>query len=140
MFKTQLILGEWSADNWVLEAPLCWNDPVFGTLTFPVGFITDLESIPFSIRAVPFLDIEGLTRRPSAAHDGLYRLCRSRGKDYADRFLRAAMLAEGASEGTAATVYYGVRWGGGEAWEDDDANVTDFDTETHYVAWRATAP
>lgn len=123
-------------DIWVVMSPLIWVDPTFGRLIVPAGFRTDLASIPRLLRNLPFLDPNGPSRRPAIAHDWLYAW-RGWGKDKADEFLRAALLAEGAYTATAAAYYYAVHWGGSEAWESDAGALEsrDFDTQAHYAAW-----
>lgn len=122
MFITQLILVELpQPDLWQLAAPLLWRDVTFGDLEVPAGFVTDLASIPRSLRNLPFLDPDGVSRRPAAMHDWLYdsKGGRAHGKDFADSFLRAALLAEGASSSTAWAFYYGVHMFGQSSWDAD---------------------
>ena len=142
MFLTPLVLiASATPDLWIFDAELKWSDPVFGRLIAPLGFITDLASIPRALRNLPFLDPDGLSRRPAAMHDWLYAE-QSRGKDFADAFLRAALLSDGASAATANTFYCGVHWFGAESWAGDKGalETRDFDTPGHYAAWRLSQP
>lgn len=139
MFLSDLVLRADPVPNrWVTVAPLIWEDPVYGHLEIPIGFRTDLASIPRALRGIPFLDPNGLSRRPAAMHDWLYAW-RDKGKDFADSFLRDALLAEGASKAVASAFYYGVHWFGGFAWRSDAGALEncDFDTAQHYAVWCA---
>jgi Protein of unknown function (DUF1353) len=124
MFRSPLeLIAAPEPDFWLTGAALVWVDPVFGALQVPVGFRTDLASIPRLFRNLPFLDPDGLSRRPAVVHDFLYgsKLGRRLGKPFADQFLRTALVAEGASPHVAAAFYYAVHWFGGAAWAEDAA-------------------
>src|SRR5579864_3687243 len=100
MFTTALeLLALPQPDMWQVVTPLTWKDYDFGTLTVPAGFETDLASTPFHIAD------NGPARRPAAVHDWLYGSNEGRvfGKAFADRFLRAALLAEGSGRMMAWT-------------------------------------
>jgi len=132
MFLTRLMLmDDPTPGMWVVLLPLVWEDAAFGRIVVPVGFRTDLASTP------AHLGSNGLSRRPAAVHDWLYAE-RSRGKDFADRFLRAAMLAEGCSPAEADAFYEAVHVFGGHAWAEDEGalEARDFDTPEHYTAWK----
>lgn len=127
MFLTRLQLEDRAEpDLWTYVAPLVWCDPVYGRLEVPIGSITDLASIPRILRNIPALDPNGLSRRPAGMHDWLYGSKEGRryGKQFADSFLRAALLAEGTTKGTAATFYYGVHWFGGSSWDSDGRRLS----------------
>lgn len=125
MFLTPLVLVavEGLPDQWQFEAPLMWADQVFGVLTVPAGFPTDLASIPRCLRNIPDLDPDGLSRRPAAMHDWLYgsKEGRAHGKDFADNFIRAALLSEGAAHEVAEEFYLAVHLFGGSSWNGDGA-------------------
>ena len=94
MFSSRLVIRDLpEPDLWELVAPLVWSDPTRGTLTVPQGFRTDLASIP--------------------------RALRSRGKAFADSFLRDALIAEGASDAVADTYFEAVHIFGGPSWASD---------------------
>jgi hypothetical protein len=86
-----------------------------------VDFITDLASIPRLFRNLPWLDPNGLSRRPAVVHDFLYgsKIGRRFGKQFADSFLRTALVSEGATKTTANSFYFAVSWFGGESWDAD---------------------
>ena len=127
-------------DFWFLDAPLIWKDPIFGTLTVPVGFRTDIASIPRLFRNLPFLDRDGLSRRAACMHDWLYAW-QMKGKDAADRFLRAALLWEGASAATAAAFYYAVHLFGSGPYNRDRGmfGPSMFMPGPYYANWRCTS-
>lgn len=139
LFGDSLVVQAAKPDYWYVTASLTWTDDVFGTLTCPVGFRTDFASIPRALRALPFLDPNGLSRRPAVMHDWLYAW-RVLGKAKADQFLRAALIAEGASKATASAFYYAVDLFGGHAWDSDAGalSTVDFETSDLYAAWKAT--
>lgn len=136
-FLTPLILAaDPQPDMWIIDTSLIWDDPIYGTITVPKGFRTDLASIPRFLRGISFLDPNGVSRRPAAVHDWLYAL--QRDKRRADNFLRDSLLAEGANQATAHLFYYGVHWFGGPAWESDAGRIftsKDFDTQQDFIAW-----
>lgn len=115
MFMTRLcLMDEAQPDYWTVAAPLIWlGDTV--TITVPIGFRTDLASIPRVLRNLPTLDPDGLSRRPAVLHDFLYATqpCT---RDEADCLLRAALLSEGTTKFAAWMFYKGVHWGGGAPW------------------------
>ncbi len=122
MFLTRADLQDRAEpDLWTVMAPLVWCDPVYGRLEVPAGFVTDLASIPRVLRNLPWLDPNGLSRRPAIMHDWLYGSARGRrfGKQFADSFLRSGLLVEGATKSTANAFYYAVRWFGGGSWDID---------------------
>lgn len=106
---------------WTVAAPLVWQDPIYGMLAVPLGFPTDLASIPRIFRNIPWLDPNGVSRRPAVVHDYLYgsKFGRRYGKEFADHFLRDALLAEGAAQGVASAFYWAVCLGGGGGWASD---------------------
>lgn len=129
MFASALHTVDIPPNLWRLEEPLVWDDratakpgvKVFGRVEFPVGTVTDLGSVPHTLRFVPALDPQGPSRRGCVGHDYLY----SRGKwpdgravtrAEADEFLRVALLAEGVSAAVARSWWLGVRIGGWVPW------------------------
>jgi len=133
VFLTQLeLIADPKPDLWTLKAPLWWDDPVYGGLTVPAGFVTDLASIPRALRGLPFLDPNGLSRRPAVIHDWLYGSVegRARGKQFADSFLRDALLSEGARPSVAQTFYLAVHWFGQSGWDLDGRQLAEFGKHT----------
>lgn len=140
MFTTHLILEAGpEPDFWTLRAPLVWaGSPTLPDLTVPVGFKTDLASIPRTLRNLPAFDPNGLSRRAAVAHDWLY-WWQGWGKDKADDFLREAMVIDGCSRVDADAFYDAVRWFGHSSWEDGAARglASHFEAPTAYAAWLA---
>jgi Protein of unknown function (DUF1353) len=136
MFLTPLILeADPQPEIWIVMAPLVWQGE-FGPITVPVGFRTDLASIPVSFRKLQQFDANGISRRPAVLHDWGYAW-RGIGKDNADELLRLSLLAEGATEFVAQTFYLGVHVFGQAAWDDaaEALEARDFDTNEHYQNW-----
>jgi hypothetical protein len=101
--------------RWKTVAPLVWCDTTYGHLIVPVGFETDLASVPGVARVFPDFNPVGVSRRPAVMHDWLYTT-KPVARDIADRFLRAALIAEGEAQ-TVANVYYdAVHLFGGSHW------------------------
>lgn len=126
MFLTDLdLIADPQQDLWTLSKPLIWEDTTFGRLVVPPGFVTDLASIPRIFRNIPFLDPDGVSRRPAAVHDWLYGSVEGRkhGKAFADNFLRWSLMIEGASSAVASTFYFAVHYFGGSGWASDGAKL-----------------
>jgi hypothetical protein len=120
MFLTPLDLqADPQPDYWLVGRPLVWCDPVYGRIEAPAGFRTDLASIPRLFRNLPAFDPNGASRRPAVIHDWLYssRVGYRYGRDFADSFLRTALLAEGAGIWAARAFYWAVRVGGASHWD-----------------------
>lgn len=142
MYRTDLVLkADPRPTMWVVYEPLVWYDPIFGTVVTPVGATTNLASTGV-LRAMPSFDPDGLSRRPAVSHDFAY----SRGfgwtKEQADLFLKAALIAEGASLELAEMYYQGVHLFGQPYWDAAAGTLatTDFDTHEHYEQWLAMQP
>lgn len=101
----------------VLLAPLIWKDE-HGEIAVPAGTRTDFASIPRAFQNLPFLNVNGISRRPAVLHDYLYndgrRLVVNRA--HADELLRDALLAEGADWFVTQTFYRAVQAFGWLAW------------------------
>lgn len=133
MFLTPLVLeADARPERWIIAAPLIWSDPLYGRISLPVGFRTDMASTPFHI------DDDGASRRPACVHDALYKLGRERGKDWADSFLRYSIITEGGGHFRAEVYYLGVHWFGRRSWASDGLPPTagDFGTPGAWAAWR----
>jgi len=137
VFKTDLnlIAINGRPSLWRYGAPLIW-DTGAETITVPVGFLTDLASIPHMLDWLPNLSPIGLSRRPAALHDWLYGGDRTRGKDYADDTLRAALLMEGMGNVGAFEYWFAVSKFGRVAWDGDNKDLR----EEHFFTkadWQA---
>lgn len=137
MFLTRLcLLEDPLPDFWVVGSPL---DLMFAGRRFsvPVGFRTDLASIPRLLRSLPWLDPDGCSRSGAVAHDWAYH-SHELSKPEADEMLRQAIIAKGCGSATARAFWLGVKIGGGSSYSchPDGALVTDFDTAANYARWR----
>ncbi len=142
MFTSPLVLeAAPEPDIWVTRAPLVWCDPIYGRIEVPVGFRTDLASIPRMLRNLPALDPNGKSRRPAVVHDWLYAW-QALGKDRADEFLRYAMIAEGVVHVDAETIYEAVHLFGATAWKEDGARgvAGAFESDAAYRSWSSVQP
>jgi hypothetical protein len=83
-------------------------------ITVPEGFITNFASIPKALRW--YIDTtDPIIRSASVIHDFLY-VNKIGTRAWADRILREAMLASGATQIKAQLAYLGVRIGGSTHW------------------------
>lgn len=138
-----------SPDLYYLDGPLIyhyeggvWGHPI--TITAPKGLITDDASIPKFLDWIPFLDRQGLSRRPGLVHDALYSLGREDGKDFADEMLEQMCLDEGMSKTQAWIIYQGVHEFGDLSWDKDRGNgmflptpkIGNFIDYASYAAWK----
>lgn len=106
MFLSKLILeADPRPDWWRVHAPLVWSCATFGQIVVPVGFQTDLASIPRMLRDWEDFDPCGISRRPAVLHDWCYSKASKRPKHEADQLFRMALKAEGMSD-TAAFAHY----------------------------------
>lgn len=126
MFLTPLQLEATRPDMWRVVSPLVWSDPLRGCIVVPADFPTDLASIPRAFRNLPWLDPDGPSRRPAVMHDWFYgsRSGRRWGKDFADAFLKEALLVEGCGSASAALIYNGVHWFGRSSWDADGLRLS----------------
>jgi hypothetical protein len=123
------ILTKEGRSTWVLARPLSFETDDGEMVTAPVGFHTDLGSIPPI--AAPFgLFPDGQGVRAFVIHDLLYftagtgvwrgKLCITRERPYsrleADQVLREALKACGAPKGERTAIFDGVRLGGARGW------------------------
>jgi hypothetical protein len=121
MFLTELDLRTTTPGKARLLAPLLWRDALFGEVEFPAGTVTDLGSVPQTLRRFKAFDPWHTGRKSAVGHDALYRLGkwpdgRPCARADADEFLRVAMVAEGYSAATARSWWLGVRSCGWLPW------------------------
>lgn len=114
------VRAEWLADGTrmrVLER-MTYVDPAGRIWTVPVGFVTDGASIPrefWSLIGSPFT---GAYRVAAVFHDAAYNSLGA-AKDDADRMLHAACIELGCPRLIADVIYEGVRFGGLDAYTQD---------------------
>lgn len=140
MFTTPLILeAAQAADMWSVAEPLVWaGTPSSPAFTVPVGFMTDLASVPRILRNLPAFDPNAGSRRAAVGHDWLY-WWQGWGKDRADAFLREAMLAEGCEHVDAEAFYLAVHDFGVSSWDDGTKRglASHFNTPADYDRYLA---
>lgn len=120
MFHSELnlIAIKGRPDLWRLAAPLIWDD-----IAVPVGYITDLASIPHILDWLPNLDRTGNSRRAATLHDWLYGGDRTRGKAFADLTLYRALQSDGMSRLAAWEYYEAVHHFGQSSWDGDNQDL-----------------
>lgn len=139
MFQSELVLEamEDKPDFWVVKMPLIWNDigAPWGDITVPVGFTTDMASVPQVLRNI--FDVDGKSRAPAVLHDWLYA-CQKTDKAFADETLRLALIASGEKPWIARTYWLGVHLGGASAWGGHTKNGLKvcFESDLSYYAWK----
>jgi hypothetical protein len=127
-------------DMWACDAPLIYEYGTI-TITIPKNCTTDFASTPKVLQFIPFLDINGDSRLPGALHDGIYRLGREKGKDFADLVLYAACLDMGFKKWQAGAYYQAVHRLGTSAWDGDGQMpnygnaASRFVAQADYDAW-----
>ncbi len=116
MFLSRLLLeADEEPGYWIVRAPLVWCCERYGNIGVPIGFRTNLASIPALVQAVPGYHANGLTRRPATLHDYLYST-HTHTKADADLIFHAAMIADRVDPGVARACYEAVRLFGKQAW------------------------
>lgn len=113
----------WSRQQYRLLKPLVWYvgkdlESATEVITVPVGFYTDLASIPRFVKVFFFWLITGWARGHKAAilHDYLYRTPGYCHRSYADQQFYDALIVEQVPDSTAGRMWAAVRSLGGKAW------------------------
>lgn len=95
------------------------------TIQIPTGFFSDEASVPRTPGI--YLTLGGRGRKAGIVHDYLYSeafsetaLARGYDREFADRVLMAALIADGMDEESAELFYFGVRIGGESHWQKPD--------------------
>ena len=103
-------------DAWRVLAPLFYRIKGDRLIVVPVGYETDLASVPrIAWRIVPRDQAEA--RRPAVVHDYIYtHLTKSFTKKEADQVFYDALLEEGLSTPLAWLMWCAVRIGGRGNW------------------------
>jgi len=123
---------------WDVVMPLIWEDSQFGRITVPVGFRTDLASVPPAVRDIPAFDPNGPSRKPAVLHDWCY-CWQGMDRDRCDALLAAALVSVGISAGVAEIYRLAVHDFGERFYHQRIGGpfTTDFDTVEHYQQWHA---
>ncbi len=112
-FLNGLFLEDIDGDTWRVHKPFGYVTKSRDKICVPVGFVTDLASIPWLFRRV--LPKSGPYNKAAVIHDWLYRnhtFERSR----CDDILLEAMAFEGVGYCKRYTIYWAVRAGGWLPW------------------------
>lgn len=113
-FKTALnlvLVKEANGDRaiWRVESPLVWESDVLGYVIVPIGFETDLASVPRFF--LTWLVFGGLANEASVVHDYLYRI-KYPNKETADKEFYGAMITTGIPKWKAWCMWKAVSWFG----------------------------
>lgn len=91
------------------------SDSLSRVITVPVGFVTDLASIPRAVQNVLPNDHPHI-EMPSVIHDYLYTV-QTTTREQADKVLREGMELQGANTFVRNAVYQILRYFGGGHWK-----------------------
>jgi hypothetical protein len=103
--------------NWIVREPLIYRIGVSqDSVTVPVGFVTDLASIPPALQS--FIQQNGPYLLPAVVHDYLYwkQTC---SREQSDRILLLAMIEHAVPETQRRAIYEAVHWVGSFAWNEN---------------------
>ena len=105
-----------SLDAWCVLRPLAYRTVDGRLVVVPIGYVTDLASVPrLAWRIVPRDHAQA--RRPAVLHDYIYtHLIHRFTKAEADRIFHAALLEEGMAAPLAWLMWCAVRLGGRGNW------------------------
>lgn len=115
VFNSDGILKILPSGAWQVAMPLVYDHPHYGEIVVPVGFSTDLASIPRFFHRVVNPCTVG-TRRPAIVHDYLYSGETALTRKQADQVLYDALRECGVNWALANAMYYAVRVGGASYW------------------------
>lgn len=99
-------------NEWVIVQEGRWRSPET-EFVVPVGWITDLASVPKFLR--PVLNRNGRSRYPAICHDWLYNT-QKESRAFADRVFLHALIAYDMPAWQARIYWAGVRAGGWAPW------------------------
>ena len=103
--------------HWIVKQPLTYRVGVSqDSITVPVGFVTDLASIPPALQSL--IQQNGPYLLPAVVHDYLYwkQTCT---RAQSDQLLLLAMVENKVSKVHRTAIYDAVRAAGGFAWDDN---------------------
>ena len=105
--------------TWELQATLVYqSDVAGGTITVPIGFVTDFASVPRL--PVLYTLLGNMAHRAAVVHDWLYT-SHEYSRDIADAVLKEASQLNGMSSLGGWLLWAGVRVGGTRPWIRDGA-------------------
>jgi len=116
-FKSELHLRTHaSQEKWELTAPLFYLTKADQMIVVPVGYRTDLASVPRLAWVIVPRD-DPMARRPSVVHDYIYTdLTKRFTKAEADQIFYQALLEQGMHKPLAWLMWCAVRIGGRGNW------------------------
>jgi hypothetical protein len=103
--------------NWIVREQLTYRIGISqDSLTVPVGFVTDLASIPPALQS--FIQQNGPSLLPAVVHDYLYwkQTCT---RDQSDQILLLAMIEHAVPEAQRFAIYQAVHFAGMFAWDEN---------------------
>jgi hypothetical protein len=107
--------------NWIVRERLTYRIGISqDSLTVPVGFVTDLASIPPALQS--FIQQNGPYLLPAVVHDYLYwkQTCT---RDQSDQILLLAMIEHAVPEAQRFALYQAVHFAGMFAWDENARTV-----------------
>jgi hypothetical protein len=116
MFLTDLVVRAGESDDWVLAQALKYKTAAGELITVPVGFVTDLASVPVGFRNL--FPINDRSRKAAVVHDYLYSLKNGgdKGREKADQIFLHAMKLCGVAWWKRSLMYRAVRMFGWWFW------------------------
>jgi hypothetical protein len=103
--------------NWIVRERLIYRIGISqDSLTVPVGFVTDLASIPPALQS--FIQQNGPSLLPAVVHDYLYwkQTCT---REQSDQILLLAMIEHAVPEAQRFAIYQAVHFAGMFAWDEN---------------------
>ena len=103
--------------NWIVREQLTYRIGISqDSITVPVGFVTDLASIPPALQS--FIQQNGPYLLPAVVHDYLYwkQTCT---RDQSDQILLLAMIEHAVPEAQRFAIYQAVHFAGMFAWDEN---------------------
>lgn len=107
-FRVSKTSGEWE-----LSTSMTYFSPLVGYITVPIGFKTDLASIPRVFRAA--IPTNGKHRLAAVIHDYLYS-SKKESRGICDKVFLEAMVISGVPWWKRKLMYRAVRLGGWMSW------------------------
>jgi hypothetical protein len=115
-----LFLGRFRDPIYYLTKPIAWEpnkgQENHGKVSVPVGFVTDLASIPRVFWSM--LRPDGDYAYPAIVHDYLYWF-QTRSREESDTILKLGMEDFSIDSATIKTIYHAVRIGGAASWSEN---------------------
>ncbi len=122
-FPDELILRKLNGPEWEVREPFrYWSTRLQAWITVPVGFITDLASVPWFARW--YVSVDGEHTKAALVHDWLYVRASQTAfpnltRTDADKIFLEAMTVRGIPKWKRKPMYWGVWLGGGRTFRDD---------------------